>query len=176
MEIELKGNFPVFSGDAVSGTFKSYEGLPLTGSDDPKESRIFYTDLSLTGIAAGNSVSGTLLTFANCIGFKINQVQFWAYKTTSADIYGAIDLMEWTINGVDSGQSYPGSSRTYGTGVSGYNNFFKVAQDPDFHTMNFDGPIYVQQGKTFSITYKAYSTFSLNDIMKAGVTITWQEL
>ena len=156
--------------------YRDMDTIQFTGNDIAKENRQFYTNLSLTGIAAGNNVTGTLLTFTNCIGFKIQKIQFWAYKTTSADVYGAIDLIEWTINGVGSGQSYPGSSRTYGTGVTGYNSFFKVAQDPDFHTMTFESEMYVQQGNTFSITYKAYSTFALNDIMNAGVTITWQEL
>ena len=162
----------------VPGTtnYRDMDTLQYTGNDVAKENRQFYTDLILTGIAAGNSVSGTLCTFTNCIGFKLQKMQFWAYKTTSADVYGAIDAIEWTVNGVNSGQSFPGSTRTYGTGVTGYNNFFKVAQDPDYHQMEINLEMYVQQGNTFSITYKAYSTFALNDILKAGVTITWQEL
>lgn len=171
---QITGRIP-YGSDSTFGNYNPGDTIMVTGKETPKEDRIFYTDFSIT-VGAANSYSANLLTFTNCVGFKITQMQFWAYKITSGGVYGAIDLATWTVSGVASGQSYPTASRSYGVGATGYNNFFRVAQDPDFHQLNWDGPIYVQQGNTFQIDFVMYSTFALNDVLKSGVTVTWQEL
>lgn len=173
----ILGSSANFTGPGTIGQYSVRDDLQQTGTNK-KNLRQFFTNYVRTAIPAGSKYSDNVLTFTGCVGFKIHAIQFTAFATNAAAAaYKAIDLIDFKVDGLSSGMSYPTASRTYGgSASSGYTSYFRLAADPDFHTMQFDGPTYVQQGNTFTITFDAYATFALNDELRIGVMITWEEL
>lgn len=176
MEV-IQGNSANWTGQGFTAQYSVTGDIPQTGTNT-KNLRQFFTNYVRTAIPAGSKYSDTILTFTGCVGFKIHSIQFTAFATSAASAaYKGIDLIDFKVDGITSGMSYPTASRTYGgSASSGYTSYFRLAQDPDYSATTYFGPTYVQQGNTFTITFDAYATFALNDELRIGVMITWEEL
>lgn len=171
----MTGPSPIFNGSPSIGSYSGH-GFDDAGTDG-KQLRQWFTDYQFTFSTAPATFSDTALTFTATTGFKIHEIQFYAWCQTSTNTIRTINLIEFTINTGQSGQFFPPGVKTVGgSPSSAYNPFIKVAASPLYHQISHHGPVIVQQGTTFTIDFDAFASFAISDNLRIGFTITWQEL